>query len=98
DPTIRANAARHIDGLRAELEMEEIQRRAALFYERNGRWPSSTAEMVSQGLLGAVPLDPSGHPYQMQPDGSVTLHPDSTVTLEYDYAPSPPPLPSAVQH
>jgi hypothetical protein len=98
DPAIRANAARHIDGLRAEMEIGEIQKRAILFHERNGRWPSSTAELVSQGFLGNVPLDPAGYPYQLQPDGGVTLHPDSTVTLEYDYAPSPPSVPAAVQH
>ncbi|MBI3933668.1 MAG: tetratricopeptide repeat protein [Acidobacteria bacterium] len=90
DPAIRKNAAGHIDGLRAQLVMEEIEKRAQQFRDRNGRWPASIAEMVSQGLLTGVPVDPAGFPYQLQTDGKVALHPSSTVQLDYDRAPSPP--------
>jgi hypothetical protein len=90
DPGIRASAARHIDGLRAQGAIEEIESLAQRFHEQFGRWPDSMAEMVSQGLLPGIPLDPAGYPYRLQPNGIVGLDPSSTVELELDRTPPPP--------
>jgi len=87
DVTIRKNAQMHLDTLRALDDIEEIERRAAAFRDQTGRWPQSFEEMISEGLLQGVPADPQGHPYQLQPDGKITLHPNSEVKL--DYGPSP---------
>lgn len=90
DPTIRANAERHIEGLRAKLDMEHIHELAQQFRKKAGRWPRTFAEMRSQGLLRGTPVDPRGFPYQLHPDGTVTLNPTSSVELEFDRAPAPP--------
>ncbi|MBI2820047.1 MAG: hypothetical protein HYX73_08715 [Acidobacteria bacterium] len=90
DPTIRANAARHIDGLRAQIDMEEIAKLAQQFRDQTGRWPASIDEMVSQGLLTGEPVDPAGFSYRLQPGGTVGLDPSSTVELDYDRSPAPP--------
>lgn len=87
DPTIRKNAKDHLDTLRALDDIDELKSRAATFHDRTGRWPASARELVAAGLLEGVPVDPAGFPYQFQPDGKVTLHPDSPVKL--DYGPSP---------
>ncbi len=87
DPTIQQNARDHLDTLRALDDMEELERRAALFHDQAGRWPQSLQEMAGGGQLQGVPVDPAGHPYQLQPDGTVSLHPNSPVQL--DFGPSP---------
>ena len=90
DPTIRDNAARHIDGLRAQLDMGKLEELAQQFQEQTGRWPASISEMISRGLLAGVPADPAGFPYRLQSDGTFQLDPASTVELDYDRAPAPP--------
>ncbi len=87
DVAIRENARNHLDTLRAQDDILELERRAAAFHEQTGRWPRSAQDLAVAGLLQGIPLDPAGHPYQFQPDGTVTLHPDTTVQL--DYGPSP---------
>ncbi len=89
DPTIRKNAKGHIDGLRAQNDMDEISRRAGLFRDRTGRWPATLGELVSSGLLGGTPVDPTGIPYRLQPEGRVSLDPNSAVQLDYDRSPTP---------
>ncbi len=89
DALIRQNALMHLHTLRVLDDMEELERRAAAFREQTGRWPESFAEMISGGLLEGVPADPEGYPYQLLPDGKITLNPQSIVKL--DYGPSPPP-------
>ena len=73
---------------RALDDLDELQKRAAQFREQTGRWPQSFQEMISLGLLGGIPADPQGFPYQLQPNGEFSLHPDSTVQRER--GPSPP--------
>ena len=87
DVTIRDNARMHLETLRALDDIEEIERRAAAFRDRTGRWPESFQELAAAGLLAGVPADPRGHPYQLQPDGKITLDPQSEIKL--DYGPSP---------
>lgn len=87
DVTIRENARMHLDTLRALDDIEELERRVAAFHDQTGRWPQSFQELSAAGLLEGMPTDPQGHPYQLQPDGQVTLHPNSEVKL--DYGPSP---------
>ncbi|MBI4465507.1 MAG: hypothetical protein HY647_12445 [Acidobacteria bacterium] len=89
DELIRKNALQHLETLQALNDVEELERRAAEFREKTGCWPKSFREMISAGLLEGIPADPKGLPYQLQPEGKVTLHPDSEVEL--DYGPSPPP-------
>jgi len=87
DVTIRENARMHLDTLRALDDIEELEQRAATFRTQTGRWPQSLQELTAASLLEGVPLDPQGHPYQLQPDGKITLDPQSEVKL--DYGPSP---------
>ncbi len=89
DTTIRDNARDHLDTLRALDDIEELERRVATFRSQTGRLPQSLQEVAAAGVLPGVPVDPAGHPYQLQPDGNVTLHPQSEVKL--DHGPSPEP-------
>jgi tetratricopeptide (TPR) repeat protein len=94
DVTIRANALVHINGLHAVKDMEAIEQTARKFRDLNGRWPDSIEELVSTRLLARVPKDPDGYAYRILPGGKVGLDPKSTVRLDYDRAPAPPPKPA----
>ena len=87
DELIRKNAQMHLETLLALDDMEELERLAAAFRERTGRWPQSFQEMIAEGLLQGTHVDPQHYPYELQPDGKITLHPKSEVKL--DYGPSP---------
>ena len=53
-----------LDGLRARVDSVRAQ---------TGRVPETWAVVVAAGLLDAVPADPTGAPYVLGADGSVTL-------------------------
>ena len=53
-----------LDGLRARVDSVRAQ---------TGRVPETWAAVVAAGLLDAVPADPTGTPYILGADGSVTL-------------------------
>ena len=89
DELIRKNAQMHLETLRALDDMEELEKRAAAFRERTGRWPQSFQEMIAEGVLQGTPVDPQQYPYRLQPDGKITLHPKSEVKLDYGLSPEP---------
>lgn len=78
DEMVKQNALQHIEGLRTDLEVLELERRVRIYQERTGRQPANWYEMMHQGLLGQVPLDPTDKPYKLMPDGTVQVEdPDS---------------------
>ena len=78
DETVKQNALQHLEGLRTDLEVLELERRIKMYRERKGHLPSNWYEMMHEGLLGTVPLDPAEKPYKLMPDGTVQVEdPDS---------------------
>ena len=90
DPTIRQNALGHLQALQAQKDLEELETLTRRYQQQNGRWPGSLREMAAAGMFQREPVDPAGLPYQIGPDGTVSLHPESTIKLEYGSAPKPP--------
>jgi tetratricopeptide (TPR) repeat protein len=82
DETIRANALRHLQGLQAQADIGELEKRTRLYHDRTGRWPNSFQELIDAGLLPGIPLDPQGQDYVLQPEGNVMLRPGSPFILE----------------
>lgn len=70
---IRANAAKHLQALQVDEETSLLEKMAAGFRERSGRWPANWAEMVAAGFLRGVPLDPTRKPYRLVPGGRVVV-------------------------
>ncbi|MBI3442768.1 MAG: hypothetical protein HY007_03310 [Candidatus Sungbacteria bacterium] len=56
---------KHIDTL------DFLEKAAALFKERIGRYPKTLGELVAQKILKAIPPDPFGLPYDTKGDGKV---------------------------
>jgi tetratricopeptide (TPR) repeat protein len=78
DEMVKQNAVQHIEGLRADHEVLELEQRVKMYQQRTGRLPSNWYEMMHEGLLAQVPMDPVDKPYKLMPDGIVQVEdPDS---------------------
>ncbi|HEY6249985.1 MAG TPA: hypothetical protein VI685_08485 [Candidatus Angelobacter sp.] len=78
DEMVKQNALQHIEGLRADHDVLELERRVKMYQQRTGRLPSNWYEMMHERLLAQVPLDPTEKPYKLMPDGTVQVEdPDS---------------------
>jgi hypothetical protein len=71
DTTVRDNAMKHLKSLRADMDIEELERRVQLYQERAGSLPATWADLVRTGILPGVPIDPSGAPYELRANGTV---------------------------
>jgi len=78
---IRKNAEEHLLALQATDEIAKLYQLVALYNSRQERPARSFQALVAAGYLRAVPRDPSGKPYILDPGGRVRLNPRSSVDL-----------------
>jgi len=71
DETMRSNAVEHLNALRYDEMIEQIQKRVELAAGELGRQPRAWQEVVQTGFLRGIPLDPKGRPLILMPDGRV---------------------------
>ncbi len=65
---IRDNAIHHIEVIDALDARDALTAAAARFKEANGRFPRRLSELVDAGLVRAIPVDPSGTPFDYDPE------------------------------
>lgn len=83
DKDIRANALTHLRALKADDDVVQLERLAETYKQRSGRYPQSFLEMARAGMLGGIPIDPTGHPYKLEAHGKVLVNdPDALPFLE----------------
>lgn len=73
DKEIKDTAGKHLISLRVESELDELERRTKVYYERRGAYPEEWSDLVKAGLLRGVPVDPNEVPYQLRLDGTVQV-------------------------
>jgi hypothetical protein len=73
DQNVRDNAVNHLLSLRADAGIEDLQRRVQAYRERTGALPRDWSGLVRAGFLSGIPLDPTGAPYKLMPDGAVRV-------------------------
>ncbi len=73
DDRQRDAAAMKLRQLDALDQIDALQRIVAEYVQRTSARPSSWRSLVTAGLLRGVPLDPSGAPYELAGDGTVTV-------------------------
>jgi tetratricopeptide (TPR) repeat protein len=73
DKQIRANAVAHLRALEVEQEVTVLEQMVAQYRERTGHWPSAMADLVTAGIVRALPRDPTGRPYKLAADGRVEV-------------------------
>jgi tetratricopeptide (TPR) repeat protein len=96
DRDIRTNAAAHLRALQVDHDVDELEKAAAIYYEKAGRWPSGFSELRSVGMLRGIPVDPLGRPYKLMPGGAVEVSdPDSLPFIQKGLPPgyTPPKVP-----
>ncbi len=78
---IRQRARDQLAALRAQEDLQNLDRLLAEFQERQGRRATSFQELVAAGLLRGMPADPSGAPYRVGADGQAKLSSKSRIDL-----------------
>lgn len=75
---LRGQAELRLTQLDAMDQIDQLQRIVGRYYALNGRVPDSWLALARARLLRGTPVDPSGTPYQLDPDfGRVSLSPSS---------------------
>jgi tetratricopeptide (TPR) repeat protein len=78
----RENALAHLLELKAEEEIEALEKAAARFRQQFGRPPQGFFEMIDRGFLRGIPVDPSDVPYILDPDsGEVYCSADTKLLI-----------------
>lgn len=73
DKIIKKNASEHLIALQVDAAVMQLEALVRDFEQRNGRLPSNFGELVASGWLRGVPLDPTGEPFKLRPDGHVEV-------------------------
>ena len=72
DQNIRNNALAHLRALRAQEDIVHLQELVNSYRQKTGYIPRFP-ELVRAGLLPGTPVDPLGHPYQVENSGKVVV-------------------------
>ena len=78
---MRENALDHLAALTAQEQLGALDNLLDRFHNQQGRPAHSLSDLVVAGLLRSIPVDPSGVPYIIGPDGKAALGPGSKVKL-----------------
>jgi hypothetical protein len=70
---LKKTASWHLDSLRADADLNELDRRVQLYREKTGVLPARWSDLIRAGLLPGIPTDPTGTPYKLEPDGKVNV-------------------------
>ena len=77
---LRGDAERRLAQLRALDDIDALERLVNEYRRRAGQPPAGWLALVRAGMLRGVPIDPAGAPYELSPDGHVTLSPASRLS------------------
>ena len=86
EPSIKENAKIHLQLLHARADCEQLDKIAAEYKKRNGRPPSSAADLVNAGLIPGLAVDPVGVVYWFDTEGNAQINPASPLYKEENLA------------
>jgi hypothetical protein len=75
----RENAIMHLKQLDALDQMEILERVIQAYRGKTGAYPANWAELIENRFLPSTPLDPSGAPFVLEPEGKVGITPGSAL-------------------
>ena len=73
DSGLKNTAEKHLLSLRVESELNELERRTKSYFDRHNAYPEEWSDLIRDGLLRGVPVDPNGAPYNLRLDGTVRV-------------------------
>lgn len=92
DDLIRKNAFNHMELIKAEADLEQIDAAIFQFEQDYTRLPAGFGELIRASYLSRQPVDPAGYPYVIDSSGKVRLNPKSPLfdALRRDRIATPP--------
>jgi hypothetical protein len=71
--TIRHNALQHLQSMKADDDVSALEKAVEQYRMKTGSLPASFSDLISAGLLRGIPIDPTGRPYKLMPDGKIQV-------------------------
>jgi hypothetical protein len=81
DPSVRSRAEMMLQALKAQDDESHLNELSDTYQKRVGKYPSTTADLRSAGMLNGIPVDPKGYAYVFGLDGKAQLDPHSPVVI-----------------
>jgi tetratricopeptide (TPR) repeat protein len=72
-PDIRQNAIEHLQALRVDEDVTNLEGLIAKYQQRTGKLPASMRDLEHAGFIHGTPVDPTGHPYKFMADGRIEV-------------------------
>ena len=79
--SIRHSAELHLAALDTQEALRKLDGLLALYQQKEGHEAHSMQDLVAAGYLRGIPLDPSGEPFVVGPDGHAALGPKTRIDL-----------------
>jgi tetratricopeptide (TPR) repeat protein len=73
DKQVKYNAVAHLRALKVEEDVTNLEKLVALYRAKTGHLPASLNDLVSAAMLPGIPVDPTGRPYKLVPDGTIEV-------------------------
>jgi len=98
DEQIQRNAVDHLRALRVDEDVTQLEQVVERYRQNHGQLPHSIADLESAGFIRGRPVDPTGRPYKLMPDGRIEVaDPDSLLYITKGLPPgAEPPQPKPV--
>src|SRR5713226_145845 len=73
DKDVKKTAISHLESIRADLDIMELDRRVNAYHDRTGTYPANWEDLIRAGLLQGIPADPHGEPYKLLLNGVISV-------------------------
>jgi hypothetical protein len=73
DQQIRDAAIDHVNSLKTDLAIEQLEGVVQAYRQKTGTLPSHWLDLTHAGMLPGMPVDLTGSPFKLMPDGSVQV-------------------------
>lgn len=73
DKMIKENAIAHLRALQVDQEVTDLENALVRYREKTGHAPQSLRDLVSDGIIPSLPVDPTGSPYRLTADGRIEV-------------------------
>jgi hypothetical protein len=73
DALVRDGALKHMNALKVDFEVPQLEALVRLYATRTGHVPSGFEDLVAVHWIATIPRDPLGYPYVLLPDGHVQV-------------------------
>jgi len=73
DPLVKDNAVQHLRALQVDEDVTRLEQVVQKFREKTGRLPLSMGDLDRAGSIHGTPVDPTGRPYKLMPDGRIEV-------------------------